>query len=64
MPVEQQVFRLKITIDDVLSVEVIKRQCDFSSVELGNRVGESLSRSAQLSEQPPGAILPATFSAS
>jgi hypothetical protein len=39
---EQQVFRLQVSIDDVQGVEVIQSESDFSSVKLGDRVGEAL----------------------
>ena len=39
---EQQVLRLQVSIDDVEGMEVIQGECDFCSVELGDRVGEAL----------------------
>jgi hypothetical protein len=42
MSVEEQVFWLEIAINDIQRVQVVQREGDFSGVELGNRVGESL----------------------
>lgn len=45
MSVQQQVFWLQVTIDDVLPVQIFEGQGHFGSVELGYRVGEPLLRS-------------------
>lgn len=42
MPIEQEVFGLEVPIDDMHGMEVVKRQCDFRSVEFGNRIGKTL----------------------
>ena len=42
VPVEQQVFRLQVTVDDVPRVQILERQRDFGSVELGHGVREAL----------------------
>ena len=39
---EQNVFRLKITVDDVERVQVVERESDLRGVKLGDRVGETL----------------------
>jgi len=50
---EKNVFRLEITVDNVQRVKVIKSKSDLSSVELGDRVGESLRVSRLLSIRHP-----------
>ena len=42
--IEQQVLRLQISVDDVHAMEIVKRECNFSGVELGDRVWEALER--------------------
>lgn len=42
VPIEQEVLGLEITVNDVEGMEVVQRQGDFGSVELGNRVREAL----------------------
>ena len=42
--VEQNVFGLQVTVDDILVVEVIQGEGDFGGVEFRDRVGEALWR--------------------
>jgi hypothetical protein len=42
VPIEQQVLRLQVTVDDVERMQVIERQCDFCSVEFCHGIGEAL----------------------
>lgn len=42
MAIEEQVFRLQISINDVLGVQILKRQSNLCSVEFGDRVWETL----------------------
>ena len=48
--VQQDIFRLQITIDDVMGVEILPGQSDFGRVELGNWVGKSLGLAQQRKE--------------
>jgi len=41
---EKDVFRLEITVDDVVCVEVVERHSHFSGIELGHRVREPLEK--------------------
>jgi hypothetical protein len=43
--VEQQIFGLKVAIYDVLTMKILQRQRDFSGVEFGDRIWESLPKS-------------------
>lgn len=42
VPVEENVFRLQVPVDDFKFVEVVQRKSNFGSVELGNGVGKAL----------------------
>lgn len=44
MAVEKQVFRLQISVDDILGVQIFQCQSSFGSIKLGNGVGETLHR--------------------
>ena len=51
VPVEQQVFRLEITVDDIPRVQVLERQRDFGGVKLSNGVREALDTQT-INQQP------------
>ena len=40
--IKEQIFGLKVSIDDVLCMEVFKGKGYFGGIEFGNRVGETL----------------------
>ena len=44
VPIEEQVFWLQISIDDVHRVQVIESQSDLGGIELGNWIREALDR--------------------
>jgi hypothetical protein len=42
VPVQEQVLRLQIAVDDIVRMQIIKCKRDLSGVELGNWVGKAL----------------------
>jgi len=40
--VKQQIFGLQIAVNDVHAMEIVKRECNFSGVEFGDRIWEAL----------------------
>jgi hypothetical protein len=44
MTVKQQVFGLKIPVDDAMFVKILERKCYLGGVEFGNRVGKPLKK--------------------
>ena len=40
--VKEQVLRLQVAVDDVVRVQIIKREGDFGGIELGDRIREAL----------------------
>lgn len=47
MTVEQQVFRLQVSVDDFLRMKVFQCEDHFGRVELSNGIGEALERKGQ-----------------
>jgi hypothetical protein len=41
---EEDVLGLEVSVDDVERVEVVEREGNLGSVELGDRIGETLKR--------------------
>lgn len=42
MSIEEEIFRLQITVNDVLRVQILESKGDFGCVEFGDRVWEAL----------------------
>ena len=42
MTVKQEILRLQVTIDNLMGVKILQRQCDFCCIEFGNWIGETL----------------------
>ena len=47
MTVQQEVFRLQVSIDNLLRMEVFQCEDHFGRVELSNGIGEALERKGQ-----------------
>ena len=48
--VQEEILGLQISVNDVLAVQVVERQCDFGGVELRDGVRESLFEEGKLRE--------------
>ena len=42
VPVEEQVFRLQVSIDDVQRMQIVQSKGDLGCVEFGDWIGEAL----------------------